>query len=105
MSAPIIKFKFKAGNWRDEIEKVECVGETEKMLTTREKGFGASGKFYDRKRLKISDSTCYFDTWEEAKALLMSRAESKVLAARRSLELANAKLGNIKGMKPPKESA
>jgi hypothetical protein len=105
MSAPLVKFKFRTGYWGDEIVKVECINETAKMLTTREKGFGANGKVFDRKHPKISDRTCYFDTWAEAKALLMSRAESKVLAARRSLELANANLGNIKGMKPPKEGA
>lgn len=98
------KFKFKAGGYNGRIEKVECVSETAKMLVTREKCWSGD-KLYERKYLKISGSDCYFDTWDEAKALLMSRAESKVLSARRSLELAQAELGNIKGMKPPKEDA
>lgn len=49
--------------------------------------------------------TCesYFPTWEDAKVHLMTDAGNDVLAARRALEVANATLGNIKGLRPPKE--
>ena len=43
----------------------------------------------------------FFDTWDEAKAFLLERAEKKVNSARRTLELARADLGNVKGIKPP----
>ncbi|MDB5937495.1 MAG: hypothetical protein JWQ01_4839 [Massilia sp.] len=102
MSAPLVKFKFKAVgySWRAEIERVEYTGETAKMVTTREKA-SCGGGFYERKRLKISDNDCYFDTWAEAHELLLSRAERKFDSARTSMESAKDALDIVKGMKPP----
>lgn len=97
-------FKFKAGGYFIGIEKVECVSETEKTVTIREKLFRNSPPKESR-HPKTSAKVCYHDTWIEAKAMLLRRAESKVLSARRSLELAQAELGNIKGMKHPKDAA
>lgn len=58
----------------------------------------------DIRHKKINSDTCYFDTWCQAKEFLILRAESKVTSARLSLGLANSQLGNIKGMKPPKDA-
>lgn len=41
------------------------------------------------------------DTFDEAKKWLILKAEIDVLKARRQLELANARLGNVKGLKAP----
>lgn len=43
----------------------------------------------------------YFDTWAEAHQRMGAEAERLVHHARRQLELANARLGNVKGMKEP----
>jgi hypothetical protein len=96
MSAPIIKFK-RTG---DKIERVECVRESEASVWVAHLShFG--GKPSEPSRVaKNTSYESYHDTWAEAHALLVRRAESAVLGARRNLELANAKLGNIKGMKP-----
>jgi hypothetical protein len=58
-----------------------------------------------RREAKQSRNERYCDTFEEAKAALLEGAESDVSSARRRLEQANAKLGNIKGMKKPAELA
>ena len=54
-----------------------------------------------RRTAKLSDYESFFLTWDEAHSYLLGRADAKVSQARRQLELANATLGNIKGMKPP----
>lgn len=43
----------------------------------------------------------YFDTWGEAKAFLLKNAENEAVIARKRLEYANGKVGNIKGLKKP----
>jgi hypothetical protein len=42
-----------------------------------------------------------FDTWEAAHAELTRRAETRLNAARRQLQLAQGFAGNVRGMKPP----
>jgi len=64
---------------------------------------GNSGKV--SRAARESDYMQYHESWDDAKAYLLKRAESRVVAARRALETANADFGNIKGMKPPKEEA
>ncbi len=56
-----------------------------------------------RRRAKRSSCESYFDTWEEAKAHLMSVAESKLNSARRELERCQGYYGNIKGLKKPSD--
>lgn len=99
------KFKFMAvSGYRREIVKVECVSETAKMVTIKVKDTWRKGQFCERKCLKVSAHDCYFDTWAEAHELLLSRAESKFESTRRNMERAQDELGNIKGMKPPKDA-
>jgi hypothetical protein len=76
------------------IEAVEVEKETEACVWIR-----------GRRIAKRSSYERYFDTWAEAKADLMQRAEEAIAHARRSLERANGYLGNVKGMKPPAEAA
>lgn len=52
---------------------------------------------------RMKSQCAYFPTWKEAHQHLMQEVEAKLTAARRNLELAQARYGNVKGMKPPKE--
>jgi len=55
----------------------------------------------NNRRAKVSDGQKYCDTWQEAKDYLLQDAGQKLITARRQLEIAQGKLGNIKGMKEP----
>lgn len=96
---PLVKFK--TGYSADKIERVEVLRETAQCVYLP----SHCHRKTERRDAKRSEYTQYHDTWAEAHTYLMQRAETAVIAARRSLELANTKLGNIKGMKPPKETA
>jgi hypothetical protein len=99
MSAPIIKFK--TGGWgKSPIEAVECVRETAQSVWIA--GTHGGG---ESRQAKVSGYICFHDTWELAHAYLLEKAERAVRHARENLEVANGKLGNIKGIKPPKEPA
>lgn len=50
---------------------------------------------------KNSDHAQYHDTWDDAKAFLLKKAEKKLNKARRFLELAQGEYGIIKGLKKP----
>jgi hypothetical protein len=54
-----------------------------------------------RRHNKITSYECYFPTWEAAKEHLLQEHELKVLDARRRLQDASDKLGNMKGLKKP----
>ena len=56
-----------------------------------------------RRKNKVSTDEIIFDSWDEAKAWLLQRAEKKLNSARRQLERAQGEYGNVKGMKPPQE--
>ncbi len=87
--------KYKAEDWfRPEISEVEVIRETEKCVVTKNRG-------RERREQKESQRTKWCDTWEEAHAYLLARAEEHARQARLRLAEANGKLGNVKGMKPP----
>lgn len=88
MSAPLVKFQTR--RYGSKIERVECTRETESSVF-----------FGTQRQAKWSDWVQFHESWSDAHQHLMTSAEHEVAAARRGLELANAKLGNIKGMKPP----
>ena len=54
-----------------------------------------------RRQKKQTAHRKYFDTWGEAKDFLMKEAEIGVRNARARLEIANSKLGNVKGLNEP----
>jgi hypothetical protein len=93
--------KFKTGFTREPIERVEVLRETKASVYVPTNGFQPKGE-KERREAKMTEYAQYHDTWEAAHEFLMVRAQAEVAKARRSLELANSKLGNIKGMKPPK---
>lgn len=84
--------------WSRVIGRVHVSGETEHTLHV----VGGNGK--TRVHRKRTDFAGYFDAWDEAKQFLLDHAERDVAAARRQLELANAKLGNVKGMRRPDDA-
>ena len=53
---------------------------------------------------KETDYHNYFDTWEEAHAAMVEKAERIVRNTRQRLEHQKGMLGNIKGMKKPEEA-
>lgn len=63
-----------------------------------ERETGASVWINGRRHTRYGPVYQYHDTWAEAHAWLMSQAQDRVIQCRRQLELANARLGNIKGM-------
>lgn len=77
--------------------EVECF--TDKTVTAIDSFFGGRA----RRRNRISDYTCYFPTFDEAKAYAIERAQEKRDNLRKQLERANGDLGRIKGMKNPQE--
>jgi hypothetical protein len=96
--------KFKTGGINGGIERVEVIRETEACVYVPTQGWSRTGKG-ERREAKRSDWTQYHDTWADAHAYLMGKAQSCVDSARRELEQANGRLGNVKGMKPPKADA
>lgn len=99
MSAAIVKFK--TGGYRETIERVECVRETEKSVYTLHVNYYGIEATEPTRNDKFSGHTQYHDSWADAHAYLLKEAEAKVAACRRSLESANDKLDIIKRMKPP----
>jgi hypothetical protein len=81
----------------NEIEALEVLRETNAQVV-RAVGSHAS----ERREAKRSEYYNWFDTWEDAHAFLIERAEAEVQALRGRLEQAKGRLGNIKGMRPNK---
>ena len=81
--------KFRAGGYsRKLIEEVEVDRETDVSV------------FIDKHRhAKRSSYHNYFDTWDEAKDFLLKKAEGEAAKCRRLLEVANGRLGNIRGLR------
>jgi hypothetical protein len=81
--------KFRTGGYGNKlIESVEIDRETESSVFI--------GKNRNAKRSSYHN---YFDTWDDAKAFLLKNAEDAAASIRRQLEVANGKLGNIRGLR------
>lgn len=93
----MIKYKAEF-SYSPSIKAVEVVRETAKQVTYLSTWFGQTG---ESKANKQSYGVLFADSWDEAHSFLLVEAEKVVASARRSLEIANSKLGNIKGMKKP----
>lgn len=96
--------KFRTDYSAKTIVRVEVLRETAACVFLEPFGYQIKGKS-ERREAKLGEFAQYHDTWGDAHAYLMRKAERDVTQARRGLDLANGHLGNIKGMKPPKESA
>ena len=86
--------KFRAGGFSSKlIEAVEVDRETDVSV------------FIDKQRhAKRSSYHNYFDTWDEAKDFLLKKAEGEAERIRRLLEIANGKLGHIRGLRNQEET-
>jgi len=81
--------KYKADrSWNPKITTIQADKETESSVWIN-----------GRMSRKMASCEAYFDTWDGAKAWLLEWAEDNAASARRNLESANAKLGNVKGIK------
>mgnify|MGYP006284258461 CR=1 FL=1 len=86
--------------WRASMYELEIKPVAASKLT--ERTITLADDIYGRKRInRIGPFDSYFNTWEEAHAYLLEKAEERVTSARRQLEQANGYLGNVKGMKKP----
>jgi hypothetical protein len=82
--------KFRASRFGAKVAEVDVERETE------------SSVWIDGSRTsKRSVHENYFDSWEEARDYLLTMAENDLMSARRKLELAQGRVGNIRGMKKP----
>jgi len=98
---PTLK-KFRTPYSANRIEEVMVIRETAAFVYVPNE-YATGEKKPERREAKSGEFAQYHDTWAAAHAYLIDRAQEKVRAARRQLELANAVLGNVKGLKPPKE--
>jgi hypothetical protein len=88
------------------IEAVEAEKETKKCVWIKGWTFdGGPGTGALKRHEKVGAYENYFDSWAQAHAYLVERAEDALTDARRSLQEAQGHLGNVKGMKPPKDAA
>ena len=103
--------KWKTCRYRNaEIERVECVRETEKAVWVLEYPWTFDGGRgtkppTERRRMKQGDGDNYHDTWDAAHAFLMARAETELDSARSRLAQAQGTHGNVKGLRRPAEAA
>jgi hypothetical protein len=96
--------KYKTGWGDNKIERVEVLRETEaSVYLARNSRVWSKDEKGERREAKNSEFAQYHDTWEAAKSYLLAKAENELTKARRMLQRAQDKLGNIKGMKPPKD--
>ena len=91
MTEPITMWR---SRW-DEIKPVQCTKVTA--------GFVWPVELNGRRESRESDWNSYHETWADAHAALLAKAERELTAARLRLEHAQGELGRIKGMKPPAE--
>ena len=86
-----------------EIKRKECTRETEKSVWFMRAWYaGSPPKEY--KAYKVGVNIEYHDTRESARDYLLDEAESRVIAARRNLEICNSYYGNVEGLKKPAEA-
>lgn len=97
--------KFKTAYSADSIEQVEVLRETAQCVFLPPYRSASKAGKTERREAKHGEFAQYHDTWTSAHAYLLDKAADKVLAARDLLKRANDKIGNIKGMKPPKDGA
>lgn len=96
----ITKYRIRARYHEAEIEEVEVLRETEQCVflpanKTRSNPNGES------RELKKNGWVEYYDTWEEAHAVLVEKTARQVSNASRNLELANRLARDVRCMRKP----
>jgi hypothetical protein len=92
--------KWRTG-WRHDIERVECSKETAKCVWHIE---ACGKKHIESRHDKMGSGWQYHDSWDLAHAYLTKLAEQKLFSSRRTLELAQAFAGNVKGLRKPPDA-
>lgn len=89
--------------WRfsAKISEVEVVEQTKCLITIKETGY--DGKKRVNRYRKDAGHRAFFDTWQEAHNALLNLAHDAVESAQIDLDRAYEKLGEINGMKEPKQ--
>ena len=82
--------RYETGKYSCKIVKVIADKETDKTVWIN-----------GRKSSKKSANAMIHDSWIDAHSYLLERETKRVEAIRRSLEIANSSLGNVKGMVEP----
>ena len=91
--------------WRERFGKIDPV-EVDR-ITDKSVWFTTTNAFGAEKQRRVARHGSYenyYDTWEEAHADLLAKAEGQLNAARRRLQEAQGHYGNVKGMKKPVEN-
>lgn len=95
MTEPTTKYII-SSSYRAEIKVYSCIKETAHYVWLESKD--CKGRVWSSQQRKKGD---VFDTWAEAHAELIRRADDALAGARRQLELAQGFAGNVRGMKEP----
>lgn len=85
------------------IDRVECSKETAQSVWISVDRYG-DHLATPQRASKLAQYHAYHDTWEAARDFLLKQAEAEVTQARRQLERANGKLGNVKGLRKPEDA-
>lgn len=86
------KYKTK---WRNEIEEVEILRETDKCVFLKGRNGG------EDKELKRTSWHNFFNTWEEARSFLLGKAKGKLDRANRDVSGCIHNLNEVEDMTPP----
>ena len=86
--------KYVVHRYAAQIDAYKCAKETASFVWL-------TGVYSDNSLTQKKKDGDVFDTWEAAHAELTRRAETRLNAARRELQLAQGFAGNVRGMKPP----
>ena len=96
----ITKYRIRSSGMPEKIEVVFVLRETAKSVflpMEKSKSFPEG----ERREQKVSDWVEYYNTWNDAHAALLSKAEARINKAQKELNQANELAEKIKGMKPP----
>jgi len=89
------------------ITAIECERSTEKTVWFKAVSIYKHGKTElrraSRRASRMSEFTCYFDTWDEAYEYLLEKQKRKVQELKKKTQIENSLLGQIKKMKKPEE--
>ena len=102
----VVMWKTERGDAR--IERVECTRATSASVWFMKRQFVIGGEEpppVETKAARHGDRVNYHETWDDAHAHLLEHASFAAQSKRRQLELANAHLGNVKGLRRPEEAA
>lgn len=98
--------RYRTEKWNNEITAVEIIRETDKSVWFLRNSWclDGDGEMVETKAVKTSDNHSWHDTWDDAHAFLLKRAERNIASAKWQLQQAQGEHGNVKGMKKPEDA-